>query len=125
MERLNQMLHDGHYWFDVMRMAAKYEQPLYTQLMDRLSEALMEDELIPESIKNDKVMERMWNKILYRMDYRNVRVRDVVAWINEKHRQRIIGVVTHDELIDRLANYLDEVERKSPTWQLDIIKRHC
>lgn len=119
------MIHDGRDWYSLMRIVIQQDKSMSNQLMDRIHEAMMEDEDTEESRDDFKVLERMWSKIRYRMENRNIPIREIHDWINQTYSRCVIGPVTHDELLNRLAAELDEREKRHPRWRDAIIARHC
>lgn len=124
MERLNQMIHDGWYWYDLMRYAIQREKPLSDQMMDRIHGAMMEDEGFGRR-GDPKILERMWNKIQYRMDFRNLPIREIRDWVDDAFDRAVITGDQHNELMMRLAEELHEREKRRPGWRDEIIARHC
>jgi hypothetical protein len=110
-EQIRSMVDGGKDWYDVMLFIYQQEETKRRELYWFAETVFMEDELTEESRDDYRVLERMWNRIMFRIRNRLMSGRQALEWIDAKYAACVIGPVTHAELRDRIDDYLDEQEQ--------------
>lgn len=125
MEKLEEMITSNCYWFTMVQFAMSQSESISRPLMDRIHAVMMKDDGFGRYLLDPIIMERMWNKLQYRMDFRYVPIREIRDWVNDAFCRAVITGKQHNELMMRLAEKLNEREKRRKGWRDEIIDRHC
>ena len=110
-QQIRDMVENGNTWNDVVSRIYYSNSGYHSELYVFADTVFMEDELIEESHDDFRVLERMWNKIMYRIRHKTIPGREVLDWIDNTYSRSVIGPVTHNELHERLADFWDQEEQ--------------